>query len=199
MKKFIDYLIESDKTYNYRIKIAGEMPSGLMSGLKEKMAQFDPVKIGSPKSTPVMKLLKGFPGIENERITYFDVEFRYPAIHPQITQMAQLLGLEPNRLRMTTIRYDDGMAEEIEAIQDQNQNLLADTDYPAPNKEQKDASKDYAADPYDHEVLQNSYRSRFEVAGGKTPKAETTNDLPQGNVSPIGGKNKLPKVTSNAR
>lgn len=199
MKNFIEYLVESEKTYTYRIKIAGEVDSNFMKGLKEKLTQFDPIKIGSPKVTPVQKQPDGFPQFENERVTIFDVEFRYPAIHPQITSMAHMLGLDPNRLIMSTIGYADANEEELVGIQDQNQNLLADTDYPAPNKEQKEASKDYGADPYDHEVLQNAYRSRFTVAGGKTPPAETTNDLPQGDNSPIGGKNKLPKVTSNAR
>lgn len=199
MKKFIDYLIENEKTYNYRIKIVGEVGAEFMRGMADKLQQFDPVKIGKPKVTPVRKDLAEFPGFENERITIVDVEFRYPAIHPQITQMAQLLGVDPNRVLMTTLSFDDNNLETAEAIQDQNQNLLADTDYPAPNKEQKAASKDYAADPYDHEVLQNTYRSRFTIAGGKTDKAETTNDLPMGDRSPIGGKNRLPKVESNAR
>ena len=199
MKNFVQYLIESEKTYNYRIKIVGELPQGLLKGLKEKMAQFDPVKIGELKSTPIQRQPADFPGFENERVHYFDVEFRYPAIHPQITSMAQLMGLDPNRLGMHTIGYDESNQEIDQAILDQNQNLLANTDFPKETKEQKDLKKDYSADPYDHEVLQNSYRSRFTIAGGKTPQAETTNDLPMGDASPIGGKNKLPKVTSNAR
>lgn len=191
--------MESQRTYNYRIKIAGELPTGLMAGLKEKMAQFDPVKIGEVKTTPIQKTPTDFPNFENERVSYFDVEFRYPAIHPQITSMAQMLGLDPNKLAMHTISYDNSNVEEYDEIHAQNQNLLADTEFPAPNQEQKRLKKDYSADPYDHEVLQNQYRSNFKVAGGKTPKAQTTNDLPMGGKSPIGGKNKLPKVTSNAR
>lgn len=199
MKNFIDYLVESEKTYVYRIKILGDMPANFMTGLKEKLAQFDPVRIGTPKSTPVLKSITDFPGAENERVQMFDVEFRYPAIHPQITQMAQLLGLDPNRLVMHTIGYDDSMGDEMSKIENLNKDLLTDTDLPPPTKEQNNLKKDYAAQPEDHEVLQNTYRSRFEVAGGKTPKAQTTNSLPMGDTSPINGKNKLPAVTSNAR
>ena len=199
MKNFRDYLIESDKTYSYRIKILGDVPEAFVKGLKEKLVQFDPVKISAPKKTPILKSHSDFPGAENERVTIIDVEFRYPAIHPQITSMAQMLGLDPNRLAMHTIGYDDSMDVELEAIQDQNQNLLADPEFPADTPEQKKLSKDYGAEPYDHDVLQNSYRSRFEVAGGKTQPAETTNNLPMGKTSPIGGRNKLPPVESNAR
>ena len=199
MKNFAHYLMESQRTYTYRIKIAGEMPQNFMAGLKEKLAQFDPVKIGELKTTPIQKNITDFPEVENERVQYFDVEFRYPAIHPQITSMAQMLGLDPNRLTMSTIGHADADAETAVAIQDQNQNLLADTDFPKNNREQERLKKDYSADPYDHEVLKNQYRTNFQVAGGKTPRAQTTNDLPMGDSSPIGGKNKLPKVTSNAR
>jgi len=199
MKNFTQYLLESQRTYHYRIKIAGEVKPEFMRGLKEKMAQFDPVKIGELKSTPIQKQSSDFPNVENERIHYFDVEFRYPAIHPQVTSMAQMLGLDPNRLSMHTVGYDEVNTETQDAILQQNQNLLANTDFPPDTKEQKALKKDYSADPYDHDVLKNSYRSNFKIAGGKTPRAETTNQLPMGDASPIGGKNKLPKVTSNAR
>jgi hypothetical protein len=69
---------------------------------------------------------------------------------------------------------------------------LNDTDYPAPDAEQKELSKDYAADPYDHGVLKNAYRSNFEIAGGKTKPAETTNDLKQGVTSPMTHAEKRP-------
>ena len=199
MKNFTQYLMESQRTYSYRIRVVGDLPAGFMAGLKEKMAQFDPVKIGELKATPIQKNISDFPGIENERVQQFDVEFRYPAIHPQILSMAQMLGLDPNRLTMSTLGHADSDQETSDAILDQNQNLLADTDFPKNTKEQERLKKDYSADPYDHEVLQNQYRSNFKVAGGKTPRAQTTNELPMGDKSPIGGKNKLPKVTSNAR
>jgi hypothetical protein len=48
-------------------------------------------------------------------------------------------------------------------------------------------------------VVRNRWKSNFKVAGGKTKPAETTNDLPMGDKSPIGGTNKIPSVKSNAR
>jgi hypothetical protein len=114
-----------------------------------------------------------------------DCEFRYPAIEPQIQQIAQLLGLDPNRIRMMTVPYEDSMNKERVDVEEQNQDLLTDTDYPAPDKEQRALSKDYSTGPYDHAVLKNAYRSNFEIAGGKTPAAQTTNDLPMGDESPM--------------
>jgi hypothetical protein len=113
-----------------------------------------------------------------------DVEFRYPAIEPQIKQIAQLLMMDPNRIIMLTTPHEEGMDSERERVAAQNKNLL-DTDYPADTAEQKALIADYSA-PYDqHAVLKNAYRSDFTVAGGKTPPAKTTNDLPMGNDSPM--------------
>jgi hypothetical protein len=185
MKKFNEYLAESQRVYNYRIKIVGDIPTGFVKSLEEKLKQFDPAKISDVKTTPVQLNPADFPAYNNDRVSHMDCEFRYPAIEPQIQQIAQLLGLDPNRIRMMTVPYEDSMNKERVDVEEQNQDLLTDTDYPAPNKEQKALSKDYATGPYDHAVLKNAYRSKFEIAGGKTPAAQTTNDLPMGNQSPM--------------
>ena len=91
MKTFHQYIVESERTYNYRIKILGDVPAGFVKNLEEKMAQFDVVSVSRPKTTPVQKLIKDFPGAENQSMTFVDVNFRYPAIEPQIKQLAQLL------------------------------------------------------------------------------------------------------------
>ena len=185
MKNFQQYLAESERTYNYRIKIVGDVAPDFIKALEDKLAQFDIVKISRPKSTPVQLKPADFPAYENDRVTHVDVEFRYPAIEPQIQQLAQLLGFNPNRIRMLTVPYEDGMIDEKEKVEVENKDLLTDTDYPAPDAKQKALYKDYSA-PYDeHAVLKNAYRSDFTVAGGKTPPAQTTNDLPMGNDSPM--------------
>jgi hypothetical protein len=193
MKNFKEYLAESERTYNYRVKIVGDVAPDFVKLLKEKLSQFDVVKVTEIKTTPVQKAPADFPAHANERVNSMDVEFRYPAIEPQIQQIAQLLGLDPNRIRLLTTAYEDSMAEEKEKIEDQNKDLLTDTDYPAPDAEQKALSKDYSADPYQHAVLKNTYRSEFTVAGGKTPPAKTTNDLPMGDKSPMTKVKRPPK------
>jgi hypothetical protein len=199
MKTFHQYIVESERTYNYRIKILGDVPAGFVKNLEEKMAQFDVVSMSRPKTTPVQKLIKDFPGEENESMTFVDVNFRYPAIEPQIKQLAQLLGFNPNRIAMQTRDYDESISNEISSIEAQNKDLLTNTDYPAPNAEQRALSKDYSIGPYDHAVLKNAYRSDFTVAGGKTPPAKTTNELPQGNNSPMTNIKRQPRPATGAK
>lgn len=185
MKNFAKYLTESERTYNYRIKVVGDLPEGFLKAMKEKLAQFDVVKMSEPKTTPVRAVIPDFPAFPNESVTRVDVEFRYPAVEPQIKQIARLAGLDENRIVMLTTPHEESIDLESVKITDQNKDLLGDTDFPADDKEQKALKKDYATGPYDHAVLKNAYRTKFTVAGGKTPPAKTTNDLPQGVKSPM--------------
>jgi len=127
-----------------------------------------------------------------------DVEFKYPAIEPQIKQLAQILGLDPNRIVMNTTGYEESLTDEGNKIEDQNKDLL-DSPYPAPDAEQKALKKDYATGPYDHEVVKNAYKSNFTVAGGKTPPAKTTNELPMGDKSPFSNIKRQPKPATGAQ
>lgn len=192
MKKFKDYLAESERTYNYRIKIVGDLPQGFYNSLKEKLDQFDPVKIGTEKSTPIQAKPADFPAFENQKVTSVDIQLRYPAIEPQIKQIARLLGLDENKIIMQTSVYDDNNAEYKEKLGDQADPVLT-APYPANDTKQNELKKDYSADPYDHAVLKNAYRSNFTIAGGSPKPAETTNDLPMGDDSPMTHAEKRPR------
>lgn len=193
MKNFKQYLAESERTYNYRIKIVGDVTKDWLKQLEAKLQQFDPVKIGDPKTTPVQAMIPDFPKHKNDSVTSIDCEFRYPAIEPQIKQIARLMFMDENRIIMLTTPYQDSIDKEMKQYAEQPESVLTDTDYPADDKEQKDLIKDYSTDPYNHAVLKNAYRSSFEIAGGKTPPPETTNDLKQGTESPISNIIRPPK------
>jgi len=199
MKPFARYLAESERTYNYRIKVVGDVPAGFFKELRDKCAQFDVVKMSDPKSTPVRKQIPDFPAFPNQSMNIVDVEFKYPAIEPQIKQLAQILGLDPNRIVMNTAGYEDSLNTESNKIEDENKDLLDDPTYPAPDSQQKALSKDYATGPYDHDVVKNAYKSDFTVAGGKTPPAKTTNELPQGEKSPFSNIKRQPKPATGAQ
>jgi len=197
MKPFAKYLAESERAYTYRIKVVGDVPEGFFKQLRDKCAQFDIVKMSDAKSTPVRRVIPDFPAFPNQPMKIVDVQFRYPAIEPQIKQLAQLLGLDPNRVVMMATPYEESLDIESDKIEDENKDLL-NSPYPAPDAQQKALSKDYATGPYDHAVLKNAYRSNFTIAGDKTPPAKTTNDLPMGNKSPMTNIKRQPKPGTGA-
>jgi hypothetical protein len=114
-----------------------------------------------------------------------DVTVRYPATPPQIQQIAELLGLGADRVCTSQLNWAEGMDRELLGIENQGDPLLT-SPYPADSKEQRDLKKDYAAVGADKEVVKNSAaEATWTVAGGRTPPAETTNDLPMGVKSPM--------------
>lgn len=199
MKTFRHYLAESERTYDYRIKILGDVAPDFVKNLEDKLKQFDIAKISKPRTTPVMKLLKDFPGEENQSVTSMDVSFRYPAIEPQIKNIVRLLGHNENHVRLLTTPYEQSIDKELSDIQAQNKDLLDNTEYPSPDVEQTALKKDYGVEPHQHQVLNNAYRSEFSVAGGVTPAAQTTNDLPQGNTSPFATIKRPPRPATGAQ
>lgn len=199
MKNFATYLAESEKTFAYRIKIVGDVDADFMQTFREKLKKYEPVKVGEVKKTPIQSQPAGFANFPNQPVNIMDVEFRYPATPPQITQMAELCGLEPDRLCMNDLHWSEGMDRELLGIQEQNQDLLT-TPYPANSKEQKELSKDYAAVGVDKQVVKNSAEDAvWTVAGGKTKPAETTNDLPQGVKSPMTSVKRPPRPETGFR
>ena len=200
MKNFKAYLAESERTYNYRIKMVGDLPPGFVSALKGKLEQFDPLSFSAEKSTPIQAMPQDFPAHENQKVTSIEVKFRYPAIEPQIKQIAQMIGLDQNKIIMQNSMYDENMNEYRDQLEDQPESLLKDTDFPADDAKQKEAKANYSADPFKKKDLANNdgtfanaYHSNFEIAGGSPKKAETTNDLPQGDDSPMTHAEKRPK------
>ena len=195
MKSFAQYLVETRQTFDYRIKILGDADAELINALEEKLQQFDVVKMTEPKKTPIQKVLADFPEAENDSCTFMDVTFNYPATPPQITQIAELLGMNPNHIIIQQLDYANSVDEEVKGYAEQPNPVLGTEEGEQPeNAESKKASEYYGADPYKREIVGNEYSSDFTIAGGKTPPAKYTTDYPNGVDSPIMGTNKIPVV-----
>ena len=143
MKSLRHYLTESVRTYQYTIKILGDVDSKFMDMFKHNLTKFDPVKIEEPKTTPIRKSVQGFPDAENDSLTLIKVEFRYPATEPMIQQCAQACGCNLNRVRMQTTEFVDSVDKTAEQYQNQvdSSPVLLKADLEDSGKE---ASKEYA-------------------------------------------------------
>lgn len=145
MESFQKYLAESTKTYNYRLKIVGEVDQKLLQLIEINLQKFSIVSMGTPRTTPIQKTLPDFPEAENDKVTLIDVEFKYPVIEPFIKQMARLLGMDENRVRMVTrsnhADADDANEAEMFANMQTHSPLL---NHEELEDQGKDASKEYA-------------------------------------------------------
>ena len=85
MSTFKDYLTESTKSYDYKIKIAGDPKDIDKNALESALQKFDLAKMSAGKSTPIMTLPLDFPRLSNESVTIFDVTTNYPE-SPRVMQ-----------------------------------------------------------------------------------------------------------------
>ena len=78
MSTFKDYLTEAVKSYDYKIKVAGDLDKDFASKLESALAKFQVSKMSAGKKTPIMTLPLDFPALSNEQVTIFDVTTNYP-------------------------------------------------------------------------------------------------------------------------
>lgn len=186
MRTLRDYLIESSQQYEYRIKIAGELSKEQIEKMERGFAVFDMVSLSEPKRTPIEKNPIGFEGIKNQEVNILDAKFNYPASTEQFVQICKEAGIAGNNIIVNNKAYEDSMTDE-EANKDKTpeDGSLLDSDLPADIQAQVDANKNYATPGSEQDVIKNRAKMEYEIAGGKTEKAQTTNDLPQGTDSPF--------------
>lgn len=168
MRSLKQFITESVHTYNYTIKIAGQIDSKFLDLFKHNLKKFDPIEMSEPKSTPIQKDPYGFPGVENESVNIIKCKFRYPATEPMIQQMAQLLGYDVNKVRVVNTDYNDSINGEIQAYENQPSPLLATSEFEA-QKGAKEAAKAYG-DSYLSSIKEQTKDDKIDMpfAGKKT-------------------------------
>ena len=118
MSTFKDYLTESTKSYDYKIKIAGASKDIDKNALETALQKFDLSKMSAGKTTPIQSLPLDFPALSNEQVTIFDVTTNYPEA-PRVMHeyLADLLKIPMSHMVVRkpgepTEEYQDAMGSE---------------------------------------------------------------------------------------
>jgi len=205
MKSLKTYITESLKSYNYTIKIAGDVDKNFIDMFKYNLNKFDPIRISDPTKTPIQKSPYGFPNLSNQSITIIKADFRYPATEPMIQQIAQLLGYNINMVRVISTDFDDSInSEQVGYANEMDHNpLLLHTEL----EEQpgaKEANKAYG-DSYLTSIKDQMKGSTIDIpyAGKKTPNAfdpfkPYLDDKKLGDKSPMSTIKRPPKPATGA-
>ena len=119
MRSLKQYITESVHTYDYTVKIAGQVDKNWLDMFKYNLKKFDPIEISEPKTTPIQKSPYGFNEVTNEPVTLIKCKFRYPATEPMVQQIAQLLGYNVNMVRLVKTGYDESVTSEMEGYENQ--------------------------------------------------------------------------------
>ena len=78
MKSFKEYLTEGKKIYEFKVKIAGDIPSGYEKLIKSALSQFNVESVSKPKRTPIQESPIDFPNVKFSEVSVFDVVLSYP-------------------------------------------------------------------------------------------------------------------------
>ena len=142
MSTFAKYLTESTKTYEYKVKIAGDIDKDFATKMETALGKFEVAKMSAGKKTPIQSLPLDFPALSNESVTIFDVTTGYPsAVREMQEYLADYMNISP---AMIVVRKPGEPTEEYQeqiavAGKSEYKNKLQDIEY-------KDAPKVNAED-----------------------------------------------------
>ena len=83
MKSFKEYLMESKKVYEFKVKIAGDHKDASKQ-LKQRLASLGVESVSAGKRLPIAEMHIDFPAHTNTNVTIFDVTLAYPATTAQV-------------------------------------------------------------------------------------------------------------------
>ena len=162
MSTFKDYLTESTKSYDYKIKIAGEPKDIDKNALETALQKFDLSKMSAGKTTPIQSLPLDFPALSNEQVTIFDVTTNYPEA-PRVMHeyLADLLKIPMSHMVVRkpgepTEEYQDAMgAEKTSEFASKLQDVEM-KDSPKVNKDE------HTGDKYNMSLMRELLKTRSE-------------------------------------
>ena len=142
MSTFKQYLTEAVKTYEYKVKIAGDIGKDFASRMETACQKFEVQKLSAGKKTPIQSLPLDFPALSNESVTIYDLSTSYPVAVRELKEyLADYMKISPAQVVVRkpgepTEEYQEQMAV---AGKSEYKNKLQDIEY-------KDAPKVNAED-----------------------------------------------------
>ena len=153
MTNFKQYLAESTKEYNYKIKVAGDLSEDFGSKLETVLKKYEVKTLSKGKKTPIQEMPLDFPTLKNEAVTIFELTTMYPAsVFELRTLVADSMRLHPNQIVVRkpgepTEEYQEEMKAKAEK-KSEFKSMLQDVEY-------KDAPKVKADEIYGDKANQS--------------------------------------------
>ena len=173
MSTFAKYLTESTKTYEYRVKIAGDIDKDFASRLETACQKFEVQKLSAGKKTPIQSLPLDFPALKNESVTIFNLSTSYPVAVRELKEyIADYMKISP---ACVVVRTPGEPTEEYQeqianAGKSEYVNKLHDIEY-------KDAPKvnaeDFHSTKANMSLLKELLKDREKIEFAAKPKVET--------------------------
>ena len=187
MKTFTQYLSESAKKYDFRVKVAGEFTAEQETELKTLLDKYTISSFKKTAKTPIQSLPLDFPQVKNCEVNIYEVSLDYPTTQQELTEyLSTELGVSKQHL---VVRRPGEPSEEYQTPSEPRKGALLDD----PNyKEAGDPKfEDYYGDKYNsgfvkelNDILKLQRKERGEVIPTEAA-AKYNTDAEANNVSPI--------------
>ena len=201
MKTFLKYLAENQHTYEFRIKIANDDPTDKMDKLENALNTYGLESLSKPKRLPLKEGDIDFPNHGTVELYLMDAVLTYPCNDEQVRSVvAERANIAKANIKVVPKNHPEEIwrwneSGESELHEYKKGESVLDKPY-ADNPDATKAGQEYAnADS----ILKELNQPKIEIAGSddvpEGNNGKTTNELPQGNDSPVGSKqNKIPKA-----
>jgi hypothetical protein len=141
MKSFKEYLTESKKVYEFKVKLAGDYEKDASSAIKEALSRFKVESCSAGRRTPIQEAPVDFPYEKNSNVTMFDITLAYPATSVQVQSLlADKLGIPASKINVLNLHEQLEVAINHEHDKKSGESLL-DKDYEASNHQDLVGSK----------------------------------------------------------
>ena len=187
MKTFTQYLSESTKKYDFRVKVAGEFTTEQEATLKSLLSKYSVSGFKKTGTTPIQALPLDFPHVKNCEVSIYEVALDYPTTQQELTEyLTTELGVNRQNL---VVRSPNEPTEEYQHMDAPREGaLLNDPDYKEAGSPQ---FEDYYGDKYNTgfvKELNDILKLQRKERGEEIPTegaAKFNTDSPAGTQSPI--------------
>lgn len=191
MKTFKEYLAESKKVYNFKVKVAGELPENFADRLKTSLECHNVATFENMGTTPIQKFPLDFPQKTNCEVTVFEVVTEYPVTAPEIAIKVKALGVHDNDFRVRGSSEPSEIEQVLLQAEPNDKALLDDPNYKEAGKVKV---KDYFGADFNKSFLKDlekAAKARKKELGQKDVKTDAKDNGPDfgsPTASPIGSK-----------
>jgi len=188
MSTFTQYLAESTKSYDYKIKIVGASKDIDKNALETALQKFDLANMSSGKTTPIMTQPLDFPALSNEQVTIFDVTTNYPTTTREMKEyLSDIMRIPATHI---VVRKPGEPTEQYQAdmqIKSEYRNKLHDIEYKdAPKVNAEDLHSTKANMSLLKELLKDREAHALNMEVGKDNKTqEVQSNEEEGTPSPL--------------
>lgn len=185
MKSYTEYFTDAQKVYEFKLRLAVEADNATMDLIEAALDAYKLESISKPKRLPVQEDIINFPSLGPVEINLIDISLGYPVISEDLHNLInEQCGIDKTHICVYT------KAQEF----DRTMPELSDGEAILGTEDPDQKQESVYGDEYNEKMLKDVETRQMPFAAPNKDKIESTNDLPQGNDSPMSQQNKLPKA-----